>query len=94
MSKTKNKPIETGYDNMLHPKTKKQSKTERLIEFLKSNKCISPKEAWTRFGIYRLGARIFELQRKGWSIKTEMTKTPLGEEHAVYIINYIPKDKQ
>lgn len=77
------KPIETGYDKMQKPE-EKPSKFQRLREYLKPGVKITPLEAWTKFGIYRLGARIHDLRHKyGWVIKTEESPV-LGEEHAIY----------
>ena len=53
-------------------KALKRSKKSRLLEYLKSGKSISPKEAWEWFGLYRLGARIYELRHEGYDIITDM----------------------
>jgi hypothetical protein len=41
---------------------------ERLNEYLNNNDGIDPITAWTELGIYRLGARIFDLKRIGHNI--------------------------
>lgn len=61
------------------------SKTKRLIAYLKRYGKIEPMKALNKFGIYRLGARIFDLRhRYGWDIRTDKFTDNLGEEHAVY----------
>lgn len=47
-----------------------KSQNERLLEYLKFHGRINPLEAWTSLGIYRLGARIFDLRKSGLNIET------------------------
>ena len=46
------------------------SQCERLQKWLESEGEIDPLTSWTKLGIYRLGARIFDLRQKGLNIKT------------------------
>ena len=41
---------------------------ERLENHLLLNKRINPLEAWTRLGIYRLSAVIYDLRKEGYNI--------------------------
>ena len=43
----------------------------RLLHYLESNKKISPMEAWTELGIYRLSDVVFKLRNKNYEIETE-----------------------
>ena len=43
----------------------------RLLHYLESNKKISPMEAWTELGIYRLSDVVFKLRNKDFEIETE-----------------------
>lgn len=45
---------------------------ERLKNYLQSYNSITPLEAWSELGIYRLGARIFDLKREGLNIRSGM----------------------
>ena len=45
--------------------------TQRLLEHLKLAP-ITPMEAWSELGIYRLGARIWDLKKKGHSVSTTL----------------------
>ena len=49
----------------------------RLLSYLKLNGTIDPLESWEQLGIYRLGARIFDLKNQGHNIQTE-NKTVLN----------------
>ena len=44
---------------------------ERLLDYLKTNEKISPMEAWTELGIYRLSDVVFKLRNKDFEIETE-----------------------
>jgi|TARA_R110000744_G_C19079167_1_gene531084 hypothetical protein len=44
---------------------------ERLLDYLKVNEKISPMEAWTELGIYRLSDVVFKLRNKDFEIETE-----------------------
>lgn len=59
-----------------------QKQTDRLLDYLKEHRAINPMEAWTKLGIYRLGARVFDLRRAGHPISSARQKVPnrFGEE--------------
>lgn len=44
---------------------------ERLLDWLQKQP-ITPMEAWNRLGVYRLGARIFDLKAAGHPIERDM----------------------
>tara|TARA_R110002020_G_scaffold6285_1_gene26315 strand:- start:75 stop:284 length:210 start_codon:yes stop_codon:yes gene_type:complete len=44
---------------------------KRLLDYLKTNNKISPMEAWTELGIYRLSDVVFKLRNKDFEIATE-----------------------
>lgn len=46
------------------------TQNERLLEYLNEHGSINPLEAWVNLGIYRLGARVFDLKRAGHRINT------------------------
>lgn len=45
---------------------------EMILRFMQENGSITQAEAVTEFGCYRLGARIWDLKRDGYAIKSEM----------------------
>lgn len=47
------------------------TQNERLAAYLAQHGTINPLEAWTELGIYRLGARVFDLRKTGLEIETE-----------------------
>ena len=59
------------------------SQNNQILNYLKSGKSISPMGALKKFGCFRLGARIFDLKRKGHNIYTEFT-TKKGKTFAEY----------
>ena len=50
------------------------TQNERLAAYLAQHGTINPLEAWTELGIYRLGARVFDLRQRGFEIKSENVK--------------------
>lgn len=62
------------------------SQNDRILMYLKTNKKITPAEAFTDLGIYRLSARIKELRERGHDIRTLMTESKDGEsKFATYL---------
>ena len=47
-----------------------QTQTDRLLAYLRANHEIDPLTAWRELGIYRLGARVFDLRSAGHSISS------------------------
>lgn len=56
-----------------------------VIRYIEANGSISDLEAYTKLGIRRLAARIYDLRDAGWSITTE-DETHEGGTHARYRI--------
>ena len=52
------------------------SQREQILAALRRGESISPMDAWRRFRCYRLAARIADLRRDGWQIRTEMVVEP------------------
>jgi hypothetical protein len=40
----------------------------RLLDYLREGRSIDPLTSWTQLGIYRLGARVFDLRQAGYNI--------------------------
>ena len=64
-----------------------KSQSEKVLEYIQRHGSITPLEALNKIGCMRLGARVWELNKKGASIETEMIKTSTGKHIARY---YIP----
>ena len=61
---------------------KKKTQCEMILEYLNRYGEISPLEALSAIGCYRLSARISDLRADGHSITTEMTKGK--KSYAIY----------
>lgn len=64
--------------------SKTDNQAAQILAHLKEGKAITPIDALTRFGCFRLGARIFELRQAGHAIETERVETPNGSNVAKY----------
>ena len=51
--------------------SEKTTQCDRLLQYLMAHGTITPLEAWTLLGIYRLGARIWDLKKHGYKISTK-----------------------
>ena len=49
-----------------------RSQCKRLLDYLATGKEITPLQALDRWGIYRLGARIFDLRQQGHDIRSRL----------------------
>lgn len=47
------------------------SQTRQILEYMEAGNAITPIEALSLFGCFRLGARIFDLRERGFNIKSE-----------------------
>ena len=61
------------------------TQTEAILSHLQSGKPITPLEALDEYGCFRLGARIHELKKDGYSIESEIvTDQRTGKHYARY----------
>lgn len=69
--------------------------TERVLEYLRKNYAITAKQAMDELGIYRLGARMWDLKKQGYPVQSCFitVKNRFGEECRVkaYNITGIPE---
>jgi hypothetical protein len=59
------------------------SQNSEVLQLLKAGP-ITPMDALTLLGVFRLAARIYDLKQLGWQISTEMRKTNGGARVALY----------
>lgn len=52
------------------------SQKQMILRHLKEYPGIDPMTAWEKYGIYRLGARIFDLRADGYNIVTNKKQVP------------------
>ena len=50
--------------------------TAKVLSHLKSGKSITPLEALSEYGCFRLGARIWDLKKNGHPIQKKMVEVP------------------
>ena len=62
----------------------RQSQTDAILAALQAGRKLTPLDALKDFYCFRLGARIWELKKQGYDIKTEMVKTTSGKRIARY----------
>jgi len=68
---------------------------DRLLNYLETHTAITPMDAWNDLGIYRLGARVWDLRNKrGLNITRTMVpvKNKYGEECKVAQYRLIKKE--
>lgn len=56
-----------------------------ILAYLQKNGTIDPAQAFYELGVYRLGARIFDLRAEGHAIETEIRRKE-GKRWAVYTL--------
>lgn len=63
---------------------------ERLLAYLEEHRTINPLEAWSKLGIYRLGARVFDLRAAGYDVQSGFlkVKNQFGEDCRVANYHY------
>jgi hypothetical protein len=61
-----------------------QTQKRMIINHLRGNGDITPKDALELFGCFRLAARIAELRKEGWDISTFLTR----QGYALYRLNF------
>jgi hypothetical protein len=71
------KVMESGHKQAIN------GQTAAILIYLQSGNSITPIEALDLFGCFRLGARIYDLKRAGYAIKTEMVQDG-KKRHAKY----------
>lgn len=62
------------------------SQSDAILDALKRGETLTPLDALKRFGVFRLGARIWDLKQAGHKIEMRMIETPSGKHVAEYFI--------
>jgi hypothetical protein len=61
-----------------------QSQCTKILNHLQRGKTINPLQALDQYGCLRLGARIYDLKKRGHSIDSRMVKSRNGKKYAEY----------
>ncbi len=69
---------------MTHSSLTQLSQAQRILDYLQKGTKISPVEALTLFGCFRLAARIGELRNQGHNIVTQICRDVNGRRYARY----------
>ena len=62
---------------------------ERVLRYLLTGNPLDPLTAWRRLGVYRLGARIYDLRREGWRIKTRRKEVITRSSERAIVAEYV-----
>jgi len=57
-----------------------------VMAHLRDRGPLTPKEAWERYGIYRLAARVYVLRKAGHNIITHRVRNDWGNPYAEYVL--------
>lgn len=60
---------------------------QRVLKHLKKHKTITPLEAIGVYGIYRLGARVYELRQAGIKVLTKYMRDEMKRPYARYSLS-------
>lgn len=61
-----------------------QSQCKNILRHLQSGKTINPLQALDQYDCLRLGARIYDLKKRGHSIDSRMIRAKNGKKYAEY----------
>ena len=74
---------------------KHPTQCDRLLKYLLAHRKITPLESWSKLGIYRLSARVYELRQMGYGITktTANVVNAFGEKCSVglYELTSVPE---
>jgi hypothetical protein len=56
----------------------------RVLRHLEKNQSITPLEALGVYGIFRLAARVLEIRKQGFDVKTHYKTDDNGKQYAAY----------
>ena len=71
-----------------------KSQEQQILEYLQAGNSLTPLEALRKFGVFRLGARCWELKHQGYNIKSELVKGDNNKHFARYSLVDEPMHRQ
>lgn len=63
-----------------------QSQESKILDYMLRGHRITPLEALDLYGCFRLGARIADIRKRGFSVQSEFVTTPTGKRVKAYWI--------
>lgn len=82
MNAIKKGAAEASTNNTHQDDNRKKSQKQQILDYLLEGNEITPIDALNKFGCFRLGARIADLKKDGYDIKTRIAKG--GKNYAIY----------
>lgn len=76
------KGVAEANTNTQENNNRKKSQKQLILDYLLEGNEITPMDALNKFGCFRLGARIADLKKDGYDIKTRIAKG--GKNYAIY----------
>lgn len=67
------------------------TQSDMILNALLAGETLTPLDALKRFGVFRLGARIFDLRRDGYSIEKTLIDVGNGKHVASYSMKPVRK---
>lgn len=67
------------------------TQTDDILAHLQRGETITPGEAWERYGIARLGARIWDIKQAGFDVQTERIEVSTSRGRKARIARYSMK---
>mgnify|MGYP003658599951 CR=1 FL=1 len=64
----------------------KSSQKERILDYMKRGRSLTPIDALNIFGCFRLSAVIFDLKKEGHPIQMELVKNQNNKNYAKYTL--------
>lgn len=69
----------------------KRTQQEKILEHMRDRGGITPLEALDLYGCFRLGARIYDLRRRGYTIISRMVSGAEGKKFSEYSLVPMPE---
>ncbi len=66
-----------------------QSQASKILKHLQKGNTITPLEALNHFGCMRLGARIYDLRRRGFNIQSRTIEVASGKRVSEYFLSEV-----
>lgn len=82
MNAMKKGAAEASTNNTHQDDNRKKSQKQQILDYLLEGNEITPMDALNKFGCFRLGARIADLKKDGYDIKTRIAKG--DKNYAIY----------
>ena len=73
---------------------RRMTQREQVLKYIQDFGSITPLDALKDLGIFRLGARVFELREQGYNVETDMIEVPNRYGGKTRIAKYTMGEKE